>query len=91
MLLNHISHPEFVVQGHRYDIFEDIGCFPALVNSLPTYFLSGIWPIPIGLISAVYCGTYPFLIHHTPTKTHHLHSSLPPRIYPPPLPTQRLP
>ncbi|KAF8884494.1 fungal pheromone STE3G-protein-coupled receptor [Infundibulicybe gibba] len=46
---------QYVVQGHRFDIYEDIGCFPALYNTLPTYFLSSMWPIIIGLISAVYC------------------------------------
>lgn len=46
---------QYVVQGHRFDIFEDIGCYPALYNTLPTYFLSGMWPIVIGLMSAVYC------------------------------------
>ena len=29
---------------------------PANTNTLPTYFLSDIWPIVLGLISAVYCG-----------------------------------
>lgn len=44
------------MQGHRFDIFEDIGCFPALFNTIPTFFINGIWPIVIGLISASYCG-----------------------------------
>ena len=43
------------VQGHHFNIFEDIGCFPAIYNSLPTYFLNMMWPILIGLISAIYC------------------------------------
>ncbi|KAJ6487442.1 pheromone A receptor-domain-containing protein [Mycena vitilis] len=44
-----------IVQGHRYDLLQDIGCFPALYNTLPTYFLSSIWPLLIGLASAYYC------------------------------------
>ncbi|KAJ6481580.1 GPCR fungal pheromone mating factor, partial [Mycena vitilis] len=29
--------------------------FPALYNTLPTYFLSSLWPLLIGLVSAYYC------------------------------------
>ncbi|KIJ93455.1 hypothetical protein K443DRAFT_684535 [Laccaria amethystina LaAM-08-1] len=46
---------QYVVQGHRFNIFEDIGCYPALYNTLLTYFISSMWPILIGLVSAVYC------------------------------------
>ncbi|KJA26520.1 hypothetical protein HYPSUDRAFT_36232 [Hypholoma sublateritium FD-334 SS-4] len=46
---------QYVVQGHRFNIFEDIGCYPAIYNTLPAYFLSSMWPIVIGLISSVYC------------------------------------
>nr|UWI70535.1 pheromone receptor B1 [Pleurotus eryngii] len=46
---------QYIVQGHRYDILEDLGCQPALYNTLPTYFISYMWPILIGLVSAVYC------------------------------------
>lgn len=51
------SFIEYVVQGHRFNIFENIGCYPALYNTLLTYFLSIMWPIVIGSISAVYCST----------------------------------
>ncbi|KAF5353484.1 hypothetical protein D9756_007950 [Leucocoprinus leucothites] len=46
---------QYIVQGHRFDIYEDIGCFPALYNTLPLYFLSLSWPLIIGCISASYC------------------------------------
>lgn len=46
---------QYVVQGHRFDIFEDIGCYPVIYNTLIAYFLSTMWPIVIGLISATYC------------------------------------
>ncbi|KAL0952921.1 hypothetical protein HGRIS_007136 [Hohenbuehelia grisea] len=46
---------QYVVQGHRYNILEDLGCKPALYNTIPTYFISYSWPIIIGLISVVYC------------------------------------
>ncbi|KAF9477440.1 fungal pheromone STE3G-protein-coupled receptor [Pholiota conissans] len=46
---------QFIVQGHRYDIFEDIGCYPTTVNTPAAYPLSFVWPNVIGIISAVYC------------------------------------
>ncbi|KIM42063.1 hypothetical protein M413DRAFT_143772 [Hebeloma cylindrosporum] len=46
---------QYVVQGHRFNIFEDIGCYPALYNTVLTFFISSIWPIILGLISSVYC------------------------------------
>ncbi|KAG6860869.1 hypothetical protein C0995_006549 [Termitomyces sp. Mi166 len=46
---------QFIVQGHRYDIWEDVGCYPTTVNTPPAYPLSFLWPNIIGLISAVYC------------------------------------
>ncbi|KAJ7190878.1 fungal pheromone STE3G-protein-coupled receptor, partial [Mycena pura] len=45
---------QYIVQGHRFNIVEQIGCFPAIYNSLPTYFISLMWPPLIGCISAVY-------------------------------------
>lgn len=46
---------QFIVQGHRYDIWEEIGCYPTTVNTPPAYPLSFIWPNVISLISGVYC------------------------------------
>ncbi|KAJ7711550.1 pheromone A receptor-domain-containing protein [Mycena metata] len=46
---------QYIVQGHRFNIFEDIGCYPDIYNTLPAYFISSMWPVVIGLISAVYC------------------------------------
>ncbi|KAI8968750.1 STE3-domain-containing protein [Trametes punicea] len=45
----------YVVQGHRYNILEELGCFPALYNTLLTYFLVNWWPLVLGLIASVYC------------------------------------
>ncbi|KAK6984782.1 pheromone receptor STE3.3.1, partial [Favolaschia claudopus] len=47
---------QFIVQAHRFDIYEQIGCYPALYNSIPLYFLSTIWPPLISLISFAYGG-----------------------------------
>ncbi|KAH7923649.1 pheromone receptor [Leucogyrophana mollusca] len=45
---------EYIVQGHRFDIFEQIGCFPFTLNTPPAYPLVLMWPVVIGLISAIY-------------------------------------
>ncbi|KAF8833463.1 STE3-domain-containing protein [Paxillus ammoniavirescens] len=47
---------QYVVQGHRFDIYEDVGCYPFIYNTIVAFFLSDSWPIIIGLISALYCG-----------------------------------
>lgn len=52
------SFAEFIVQGHRYDIWEDIGCYPTTVNTPAAYPLSFVWPNIIALVSAVYCGRH---------------------------------
>lgn len=44
----------YIAQGHRYNIFEDIGCFPALYYSPVAFALVMIWPLAINLVSAVY-------------------------------------
>lgn len=46
----------YIVSGHRFNILEDVGCYPAIINTWLAYLLVGTWPIVIGLISAVYCG-----------------------------------
>ncbi|KAG1789909.1 pheromone A receptor-domain-containing protein [Suillus variegatus] len=46
----------YVVQGHRFDILEDVGCWPAIYNVIPAYFLIYMWPSLLGCISFVYSG-----------------------------------
>ncbi|PPQ96632.1 hypothetical protein CVT26_010672 [Gymnopilus dilepis] len=46
---------QYTVQGHRFNILEDIGCYPALYNTVPTFFITNMCPLGLGLISAVYC------------------------------------
>ncbi|KAJ7034241.1 fungal pheromone STE3G-protein-coupled receptor, partial [Mycena alexandri] len=45
---------QYIVQSHRFDIYEQVGCFPVLSNTIPVYFLSMIWPPLIAFASAVY-------------------------------------
>ncbi|KAI9435849.1 pheromone A receptor-domain-containing protein [Lactarius indigo] len=46
---------QLVVEGHRFDIFEEIGCFPSTYNVSLAFPLVHIWPITISTITAVYC------------------------------------
>ncbi|KAH9943676.1 putative fungal pheromone GPCR, STE3-type [Amylocystis lapponica] len=44
----------YVVQGHRFNILEDVGCTPDIYNTPPAYPLVFMWPILLGCISFVY-------------------------------------
>ncbi|KAF8894930.1 pheromone A receptor-domain-containing protein [Gymnopilus junonius] len=44
----------YIVQGHRFNIFEQVGCYPFTYNTPPAYFLVFMVPLPIGLISGTY-------------------------------------
>ncbi|TFK50593.1 STE3-domain-containing protein [Heliocybe sulcata] len=46
---------QFIVQTRRYDIFEDIGCQPAIANTIPSYPLVLLWPTILCILSACYC------------------------------------
>lgn len=43
-----------IIQGHRYDIWEDVGCMPTTYNVAPAYPLYMMWPLLVSLISTVY-------------------------------------
>lgn len=45
---------QYIVQGHRFNIFEDIGCFPVTVNTPPSIILVHLPPLIISLISLFY-------------------------------------
>nr|WCD39441.1 Ste3-4 [Ganoderma boninense] len=44
-----------IVSGHRFDIFEQIGCYPYIYNTPLAFPFVYVWPVLIGLCSAVYC------------------------------------
>lgn len=46
---------QYIVQGHRFNIFEDIGCYPFTYNVTLAYPLVFVWPLIISVISAAYC------------------------------------
>ncbi|KAJ7455421.1 pheromone A receptor-domain-containing protein [Mycena latifolia] len=45
---------QYIVQGHRYDILEDIGCYPTTYNTVPAYPLIFLWPNVMNVISGTY-------------------------------------
>lgn len=61
---------DYVVQGHRYNIFEDVGCFPATYNTPLTYPLVYAWPVVIGLVSIIYCSEYLIVASVFQSRTH---------------------
>ncbi|KAI0341212.1 STE3-domain-containing protein [Trametopsis cervina] len=44
----------YIVQGHRYNIIEDIGCIATIFNTPPAYPLVYMWPVLLGCVSFVY-------------------------------------
>ncbi|KAL1671814.1 mating pheromone receptor Bbr2 [Schizophyllum commune] len=43
-----------IVQPHRFDILEDVGCYAAIYITLPAYFLFFMWPLVLGAFSFVF-------------------------------------
>ncbi|KAH8986581.1 STE3-domain-containing protein [Lactarius akahatsu] len=46
---------QLVVEGHRFDIFEEIGCFQNTYNVPLAFSLVHTWPVVISIISTIYC------------------------------------
>ncbi|OSD03758.1 B mating type pheromone receptor [Trametes coccinea BRFM310] len=46
---------QYIVSGHRFDIYEGIGCYPYTYNTPLAYPFSLVWPLVIALVSACYC------------------------------------
>ncbi|KAJ8075726.1 a-factor receptor [Marasmius tenuissimus] len=44
----------YIPQGHRYDIFEDLGCYPSVYVTWVAFVLVFAWPLAIACISGVY-------------------------------------
>ena len=50
--------PEYIPQGHRFNIFEDVGCFPFTYNTPVGIVLVSVPPILIGCVTAIYAGEF---------------------------------
>ncbi|KAJ7145534.1 pheromone A receptor-domain-containing protein [Mycena epipterygia] len=46
---------QYIVQGHRYNIFEDVGCLSETYETPVALVLFHLPPILVGCVSAVYC------------------------------------
>ncbi|KIM42056.1 hypothetical protein M413DRAFT_445228 [Hebeloma cylindrosporum] len=44
----------YIAQGHRFNIFEDVGCWPFTYNTWVAYLLVFCPPVAIGIVSAIY-------------------------------------
>ncbi|KAI0061262.1 fungal pheromone STE3G-protein-coupled receptor, partial [Artomyces pyxidatus] len=55
----------YIVQGHRYNIFEDVGCRPIIINTVVAFGLVYTWPLVISAVSVAYglCAIYRFTRH----------------------------
>ena len=42
--------------GHRFDILEDVGCYPSIYDTLLAYFLVFMWPTLLGCVSFIFSG-----------------------------------
>ncbi|KAI6030031.1 pheromone A receptor-domain-containing protein [Pisolithus marmoratus] len=61
-ILEMILH--YIVQRYRFNIFEEIECYPTTYNIPPPHALVRCWPTTIGVVSAAYCSQYPSVIWH---------------------------
>jgi len=64
----HMDDEEYIVSGHRYNLFEDFGPSYSIVNMPPSYFLFYAWPLMIGCVSFVYSCECPGLPFHMVPK-----------------------
>ena len=54
MPFTYVFPSDVVVQGHRGDIIEGIGCVPTIKNVSLAYLLSFVWPPIIALLATIY-------------------------------------
>ncbi len=57
-LTNKRNTTDYIVQGNRFDIYEDYGCNPVIYDTWVALVIYNLPAIVIGLISAIYCCTY---------------------------------
>ncbi|KAJ7749683.1 GPCR fungal pheromone mating factor [Mycena metata] len=44
-----------IVQGHRFDVYEDFGCTPAIFVSIPSIIILDIPPLVASAVALIYC------------------------------------
>ncbi|KAK7025127.1 pheromone B alpha 1 receptor [Favolaschia claudopus] len=66
---------QYIVQGHRYNIFEDIGCLGETYETPVAIVLFHLPPIIVGCVSAVYCALSIKSFYHSRAQFKELLSS----------------
>ena len=67
------SFTEIIVEGHRFDIFEQVGCYPNFYNVPAAFPLVFIWPLVINIVIAVYsCVSCSIVLSPNSTANHTL-------------------
>ncbi|KAG5650601.1 hypothetical protein H0H81_011692 [Sphagnurus paluster] len=52
----------YIVQGHRFDIVENLGCRPAIYTSVQSILLIWVLPLLISALTFIYAGMFDLLI-----------------------------
>lgn len=66
-----MSCPDYVVQGHRFDLIEDFGCQPAVYDSVVALCLIYLPPLLISVTSLSFAGQHPSLLSTLPFLPSH--------------------
>ena len=65
-----LPNKDYIVQGHRYNIYEELGCTTTFVNRYPSYLIMVMWPLVLGAVSLLYCRMY-----HSQAARHEFYDS----------------
>jgi pheromone a factor receptor len=65
-----IMAAHYIVQGHRFDIIEDLGCFPAIYISLPSIFILDLSQFIPGVLALVFCSLALWKLHRRRVAFH---------------------
>lgn len=89
ILAFHFASPDLIVQGHRFDLVEDVGCSLSTYWSWASIFLFYVPPLFLGLVTTIYGCEYAqtrFCEHRICSLNLVLHSNSPcsPMVYPAP-------
>ncbi len=49
---------DYIVQGHRFDILEYVGCLPATYYSIPAIFIIWFPPLLLSVLTAIYASKF---------------------------------
>ncbi|KAJ7264534.1 GPCR fungal pheromone mating factor [Mycena haematopus] len=60
----------YIVQGHRFDIIEDIGCIPAIYISWPSILIIDVSAFIPAILALIYCGLAIWKLHRRRVAVH---------------------